>query len=73
MAQGIAHRNAEVNLQPEGEELIVVIGRVIVGAPPLDRVDECRGGSGAVVDQRVIEIEEDVVDPPAPHAARIKA
>lgn len=31
----------------------------IVGAPPLDGVNECRGGSGAVFDQRVIKIEED--------------
>jgi hypothetical protein len=49
------------------------VGRVIVRAPPLDRVGERRGGRGAVVDQRVIEIEEDVVDLPACDAARIEA
>jgi hypothetical protein len=36
-------------------------------------VRECRGGCRAVVDQRVIEIEEDVVDLLPGHAARIEA
>ena len=62
-----------LDLPPQGEELIVVVGRVIAWAPSLDRVGECRGGRGAVVDQRVIEIEEDVVDLRACHSARIEA
>ena len=61
-----------LDLPPERHELVAV-ERGRVGAPPLDRVHECCGGSGAMVDQRVIEIEEDVVDLRPGHAARIEA
>ena len=61
-----------LDLPPERHELVAV-ERCRIGAPPLDRVHECCGGSGTMVDQRVVEIEEDVIDLRRGHAARIEA
>lgn len=55
---------------PEPQKLVeVVIGGV--GAPPGDRVTQRGGGSGAVVDERVVEVEDDMADLRARHLPRL--